>query len=64
MRLTLTILMHNGCNHTAIHLFNVKSRVAHNLCQKTSVLMPSNVQIHKVPLNDAKISFETKTAFL
>ena len=30
---------------------------------KTSVLMPRNVQIHwQVPLNDAKISKETKTA--
>ena len=29
---------------------------------KTSVLMPSNVQIHRqVPLKDAKISKETKT---
>ena len=63
MTLTLTMLMHNGCNPTALHPISVKSTATHNLYEKTSILMPGNVQIHRqVLLNDATISKETKIA--
>ena len=55
--------MYNGCNPTALCPLIVNSTATCDLYQKTSVLIPSNVQIYRqVLLNDAKILKETKTA--